>query len=1729
MAQQIINTGEEPNDGTGEPLRSAFNAVNENFTEIYAAGPVGSNVVISGNTIAVTGTNNNLVLSANGIGNVQFNSTITPTVNAVFDIGSTTSQFRDIYASGYLYGNGRFLTGIAGGGSGNAITNGDTNVAIPVTNGNVTFAIDGRGNVVVVQRQNVVLNANLVPAANITYNLGSANSAWNDLYLSNSTIFLGNSTIQANATSFTLTTPTGGSLTLQGNGTVISYGNANVAAYLPTNTSNIRGGNISATGNVTGQFIIGDGGFLSNVVATGNVAVTQLGNGTSVLRVDGSGGNIVSTVGGVSNVQVITPTGVVVAGSISASGNIAGNYIFGNASSMSGLPEAYSNAKVQAVLSSYTGNLSAGNAIVSNAITANTIATSGNITSTSTISAQGNILSQGRISALGNIITDGFFIGSFQGNVTGNLTVPGSNTQVIFNGDGNAAAAAGFTYNSDSNTVGVLGVVSAQGNLIGGNITTAGRVSATLFTGNAAGLTAIPAANILGTVPLAATVANAAQPNITSVGTLTALTVNGNLQATRLTVNNIRTDDSTILTIDDGLEVNGSLKADSLLIASSISAASFSATGNITASRFVGNGSALTSITAANVVGTVSSAATVTTAAQPNITSVGTLTGLSVNGNISANRLRVNNLASDDSSILIIDDGLEVNGLLRSNSLTASGNISGNFFIGNGSLLTGGYGNSNVAAYLPTYTGNLNSLAGNITTTGNISANFFVGNGSQLTGVVATDIGTLASLSVTGNTVSGNLQSQGLISGQNISITGNIVGSSGSNLNGIAIGLTTAEAARFTTVSATGNVTVNGTTTTANISANGTISASGQITAASFNSIGNLFAGNINTALISATDIDAVSLDTSGSISATGNISGSFFIGNGRLLTGVVSSYGDSNVAAYLPTYTGNLNSLQANVTTTANVNANNISISNTVTTGTLTTTGNTVIGGDLVVNGNTVQVNVTALNVEDPIIGVGRGANNAPLTVNDGKARGVQLWYYNTAEEQAFIGWNTASSKLIAAANVTVTNELVTVNNYGTFAAGAIEAATLTTTGNISIANSITLTSSANVLGVDSLLANRIAANTTTIGTVSANAISTSGNANIGGLVSVTGNVTANTYFGSAAGLTFIPAGNIVGTVALAESANIANTVTNATQSNITTVGTLTTLTVSGNVVADTDTLVVRSDLNSVGIGGTPINKLTVIDTSNAVSSLQTIASFYSSAIANNESSILTLGRDLDNRAVVGYFYAGNASVNNAVVLGFAGQPVPVLSLSRGNLATFAGNLSIGSIAINRAAATIAGLSDINTTALSVAANLAAGNISTSGMVSAIGNISGANLAVTNLIQTNTVSVTANITAGNINSAGVFSTTGTVVTANLTAQNITATANVSVTGNVTAANFIGNVVGSFAAPGSNTQILFNDSGLINADSGLVYDYIGNILTVGGNIATSNGGNLNVSGAASVTGNITVGTGNINGGNILGSFAGISGNVSGGNIVTGGQVSATGNITGGNLTTAGQLSAASVAATANVSGGNLLTSGAVTATGAITAGSVGTSGTVSATGNITGGNVNSVGLISSTGNITGGNITTNGLITATGNIVTSGSFVGNIIGNIAGNISAAGSNTQIQFNNSGIIGAASTLTFNSATNLLSIGGSLSATGNIVGGNIVTAGTVTTTGNLIAGNVNSAGLSLSGNVLSAINTVNNITTTGNISANNLSVTGTININGDQVATVDDATALAIALG
>lgn len=71
MAQQVINIGTSANDGSGDPLRTAFDKVNDNFSELYAKGAAGSNLDLSNNDIEATNSNGGISLIPAGSGKVS--------------------------------------------------------------------------------------------------------------------------------------------------------------------------------------------------------------------------------------------------------------------------------------------------------------------------------------------------------------------------------------------------------------------------------------------------------------------------------------------------------------------------------------------------------------------------------------------------------------------------------------------------------------------------------------------------------------------------------------------------------------------------------------------------------------------------------------------------------------------------------------------------------------------------------------------------------------------------------------------------------------------------------------------------------------------------------------------------------------------------------------------------------------------------------------------------------------------------------------------------------------------------------------------------------------------------------------------------------------------------------------------------------------------------------------------------------------------------------------------------------------------------------------------------------------------------------------------------------------------------------------------------------------------------------------------------------------------------
>ncbi len=450
----------------------------------------------------------------------------------------------------------------------------------------------------------------------------------------------------------------------------------------------------------------------AQVSQIGNISISSLTNGTSNIQV-GLNANVTVGVAGSSNVVVIASTGEFVQGIISASGNITGDYILGNGSQLSGLPELYGNANVANYLPVFSGNLSAGNIAVTTAVSAtgnisagnlvvaNNIAATGNILTGGIISTSGNIAAQGRISATGNIETTGYFVGTFVGNVTGNFVIPGSNTQVVFNTNGNADATAGLTFDTNGpNLLTVLGTISSQGNVVAGNITTSNVVTAT---GNIIG-------GNLRTAGAVTATGNVTAGNVVTAG---AVTATGNV-----TAGNVVTAGAVTAT--------GNVTGQNLFTGGVITAI-----GNIT-------GGNLRAITDVNVGG--------------NVAATGyTGTSLSVTANVTGGNIRT------------------------AGAVTATGNITGNYFIGNGSQLSGidatsiQNGNSNVR--VATVNGNVTvSIAGVSPMT------IFANTGVYVDGVVSAsgnitggNIRTAGAISATGG-----ITSAGNVTGANIVATANL-------------------------------------------------------------------------------------------------------------------------------------------------------------------------------------------------------------------------------------------------------------------------------------------------------------------------------------------------------------------------------------------------------------------------------------------------------------------------------------------------------------------------------------------------------------------------------------------------------------------------------------------------------------------------------------------------------------------------------------------------------------------------------------------------------------------------------------------------------------------------------------------------------------------------------------------------------------------------------------------
>ena len=601
------------------------------------------------------------------------------------------------------------------------------------------------------------------------------------------------------------------------------------------------------------------------------------------------------------------------------------------------------------------------------------IDSNGNITSNN--ANIGNLVAS-IITSSGNV-TAPYFIGNVVGNVSGNFVVPGTNTAVLFNNQGNAGASDAFRFNSTTNVVSVTGNISVT-NILTDNYRYANGAPY-VFAATAAGSNTQIQFNSNGVLGASSTFTFDSANNIFAAENVSSITVT----STEINADDIVTSNSVTATTFIGNLV-GNISGGNVVSANYLTGVlTTNAQPNITSVGTLSNLS-VTGNTTTNILVSNTVYGTLATQAQPNITSVGTLTSLAVTGNVSAGNINGGNLVSANYLTGTLTTASQSN-ITRVGTLGFL-NIDGNVGPANGNItLTGSINGTGVNSRI--------SVAGNITA-GNVSA-------TLLTGTLTTNdqpniwsVGNLTSLTVQGPVDLGAVG--------NITITGG-------SPNYV---LSTDGAGSLSWVEQTGggggNGTPGGSNTQVQYNLNGNFAGSGSFT---YNDTTNtlIVGGNINatTAIRSPQLISNVATGTAPFV-----VTSTTQVANLSVATANTATFANtatnanvaltvSNAAQPNITSVGNLTQLDVGgnlqVFGKANV-VGNISVGNFDTTGTIisstaTVTGNSTFGGTLQVSGggqlkvlgtvNTASSsNVFLGNVENIHIS---GGTNGYLLATDG------------------------------------------------------------------------------------------------------------------------------------------------------------------------------------------------------------------------------------------------------------------------------------------------------------------------------------------------------------------------------------------------------------------------------------------------------------------------------------------------------------------------------------------------------------------------------------------------------------------------------------------------------------------------------------------------------------------------------------------------------------------------
>ena len=172
--------------------------------------------------------------------------------------------------------------------------------------------------------------------------------------------------------------------------------------------------------------------------------------------------------------------------------------------------------------------------------------------------------------------------------------------------------------------------------------------------------------------------------------------------------------------------------------------------------------------------------------------------------------------------------------------------------------------------------------------------------------------------------------------------------------------------------------------------------------------------------------------------------------GDNRVLTDTATA-GSINAEANL-TYDGTTLAVGSNITVADGGTIGSASDADAIT---IAANGNVTLSQDLIVNGTTTTVNSTTVTIDDPIFTV--GGDSAPGS-DDNKDRGIEFRYHDgSSAKLGFFGFDDSTGKFSFIPDATNSSEVFS-GTKGTIDVGAVESATVTTTGNITSGSSFVI-----------------------------------------------------------------------------------------------------------------------------------------------------------------------------------------------------------------------------------------------------------------------------------------------------------------------------------------------------------------------------------------------------------------------------------------------------------------------------------------------------------------------------------------------------------------------------------------------------------------------------------------------------------------------------------------------